>query len=273
MADNELQRLRAELRKRRNAATAKINRIRKSTGINLEGTQHDPRPKPESIARYTKAQVRAQMRKIDSFTNRDTAFVPGARGVPIPKVDWDNYKAAEKRVGAKARTEFDKVADIFIPHLGVTVGQRDRFNRTDRPRASGEASVRAFPVYQRDSKEIPSVQALRKLTDDLNRRTKPGYFTKYVKAQREVMSEMLKVIGDDRFQKQADALSDHQFNVLWNFEDLASRISERYEIMKAMASGRKDTQFYSQLDNNESVLDEIFNMAANLPRRAPRKTR
>lgn len=272
MADKELQRLRAELRKRRNAATAKIGRIQKSIGINLANTAYDPRPNPETIGRYNKVQLRAQIRKVDNFTSRETAFVPGAGGVPLPRSEWDKYKAAEAKVGLRAATEFDKVADIFIPHLGVTVGQRERYNRADRPRGRGEAASRSFPVYARESTDITSAESLRKLTADMNKRLDRRYLPERIASQRVQLDEMLKVIGDDKYREQANQLSDHQFNVLWNYEDLAHRISERYAIVKLMAAGRKDRQFQSQLDTNEEILDEIFTMAASLPRKAPRKT-
>ena len=271
MADKELERLRAELRKKRNAASAKIGRIEKSIGVDITGTAFDVRPKPERISRYNKAQIRGQIRKLNEFNRRETSFVPGKGSIPIPKSEWEKYKSAERGVGIKAGSEFDKVADLYIGHLGVTVGAR-RENRSERRRrAGGEATASAFPRYSRSSTDIASVEALSKLTADFNSKLKPGYLPKFIKEKRAELDEMLKTIGNRNFIDIANSLSDHQFNVMWQYTDMAEKVSERYELMKLMAAGRKDRDMNSQVETNESLLNDIFNMAATVPRKPPRK--
>lgn len=264
--DSELARLRAEVRKRRNAATAKISRIRRSAGIEIGDTQHDPRRNDVNINRYNKAQLTKYLGELNQFNSRDTKFIAGARGVPLSGAKWREHQQVHADYVRFVNNSESAINNIKLPGSDVTVGQRNATLKSkDVVSALGDAVRKPLSVVNYKPHNIASEESLAKLTDDLRKRMKPNYVSSKLKDQRQQLRKMLDIVGASEFQKQADRLSDHQFNVLWNYHNFAENVSTIYEMMIAMAADQKERFFGSVIETNSRDIGEQLDWAATLP--------
>ena len=267
--DNELIRLRAEARKRRAAATAKIGRIRRSTGVELNNTNYDPRRSLDAISKYNKTQLRNYINEVNNFTSRTVNFVPGVGGAPLPKSEWVVYKRLESRFNVRGDSEFEKIAETFLPQSGMTIRQRKATILPDRMRAQGDVTNSFYPQIVNDSTNIKNRESLAKLINSLEKKLNVKYLPGKIKAARGQLNDMFDVIGNADYKRELANLTDHQFNILWN-TDFATRVSMLYEFMKMRAAGAKGMKIESMENETNGAIREFINWAASQPK-APTK--
>lgn len=269
MPNKELDNLRKEAEKRRKAATAKIARLRKQ-GILVSETSIDPRLDTARVNRYTRSQVQAYINRLNNFVDRNTAFVPGAGGTPLPIKKWQDYKRLQDRFNSVGQSHFDEIASIFIPNAGLTIEQREQ--NLPAKRAHGAAANRPYSQVTRSSTDIVDAEALITLTRDLRKKLNRKYLPDQIAKARVQIGEMNNIIGSKKLSTDIDKLTDNQLDILWNYTAFASKISERYEIMKARAAGMKERQHEAQLEDNTSDIRELISWALTQPaQRSKRK--
>jgi hypothetical protein len=257
--------LRAEtLRKQRNAAS-KISRLRTKKGVEIAGTQHDPRVDRAKLNRYNARQLNAHMAKLDAFTDRAVAFVPGVSGTPLPLSRWKQYKTLEEAVNAKARARDAQRKDIAMPG-GMTLGERKAMFVDGRVSAAGDAVFDFIPKTERKSVQIKDLNALDKFIKLQQNRLDEKYVPKKVKEARGQMDMMLTEIGNTEFIERAKGLSDYQFDLLWQDAGNVNQVSLLYWITQQMATGRNDRQFAKQIEDNTSDIHELFQWAESQPK-------
>lgn len=252
MPNDELKNLRAQVRKRRNAVTAKENRIKRNTGVDIRGTAQDPRRPLSVVDRYNRIQLLSYLRELDSFMSRNNGFVQGASGV-LPKQEWIAYKKLEQKYNRIGAAHFEDIADIFIDLSGMTVRERERLMEPDSKRAQGDIRHKPFSPLNRDSKNIKSPEALRKLKESLEKKVMPDYLPKQIASARKQLAAMLTGEGLSGLLKQANALSDNQFNVLWNYTGFAGAVSAVYG-----SGAKRGKNFSADSDIYSSSVVESF---------------
>lgn len=260
MANKELENLRALARKRRAAVTNKEWRIAKNTGVDVRGTDDDPRRPPKVVDRYNIKQLNSYIGELNAFMSRSNGFVASSNGTAIPKGMWNMYKRLETQYNKIGNMHFQEVADLFIPTAGMTIAQREATIRPDSVSAQGAIVNSPYAKIDRKPVNVTSVESLTKLIKMLQRKVKSDYLPKEIKKQRGQMGDMLKIIGASDLTAKAEGLSDHQFNVLWNYTPFATNVSAIYWFMQQGAKS------YSAgvVEDYSNDLREILNWASNL---------
>lgn len=265
MSNSELESLRKEVRKRRSAVTAKENRIKRNTGVDIRGTKEDPRRPLDVVDKYNKTQLRNYLNKLNAFMNRSVGYVAGAGGVPIPKKDWLEYKKLEKQYNSVGAMHFEDVANIFIPNAGMTIKQRDATIRPDSITAQGDIVVRPYSEISRNSTNIATPESIKKLIADMKKKTSKGYLSGMIKAAREQLNQMLDNIGNSELKTEANSLSDNQFNILWNYTNFATNVSGIYNIFQMQTVDSKDKWWSTVVEDYSNDIRELFDWAKSLP--------
>lgn len=226
MVNNDLAKLRAEVRKRRSAVTAKENRIKRNTGVDLRDTAQDPRRPTKTVDRLNTPQLKSYLKELDSFMSRDNGFVAGANNAPIPKKDWLAYKRVEKKYNEIGKSHFEQIADIFIKPFGMTVAERDKRMVPDSLRSQGEIVHRPYGEIDRKASRIKDAAALDKLKKAMEKKLTKDFLPEQIAAARNQLSQMLNgMTNEESLKEKASKLTDSQFNVLWNYTSFATAIS------------------------------------------------
>lgn len=264
-ANDDLKRLRAMVRKRRNDVTAKENRIKRRTGVDIRDTKQDPRRPVNVVEKYNKRQLLSYFQELDAFMSRGNGYVAGANNAAIPKQDWLAYKRLERKYNSIGSMQFEQIANIFIPTSGMTIAQRDATIIPDKLSAQGATVNRPYTVIDRKPTNIKNAEALRKLTKDMEKKVSGSFLPQQIKNGREQLNQMLTTIGNPELQKKANSLTDAQFNVLWNYTNFASNVSGVYFQMQHKAAEVNDKWYSSVVEDWSSDIRELFDWAGKIP--------
>lgn len=267
MANEDVERLRAQVRKRRSAVTSKIWRIRKNTGVDISGHSDDPRRPANAIKRYNKPQLNAYLRELNNFMSRDVGYVAGADNTPISKKLWNRYKRLERRYNRIGDEHFDRIADMFIPAAGITIRQRENLMRPDIKHAGLEDHTRPYAPVDRKARHIQSPKALEKLIKTLEEKTKSGYNEKRIADAKIQAKKMLTLAGMSGEAKEIDKLSTNQMDILWNYTNFASSISLWYHTKILKNQRGNDQRWYdSVMEDSENEFREFLGWGRTLPK-------
>lgn len=259
---DEIEALRAEVRRRHKAATSKVSRLR-SRGVELGDTGYDVRRDLSKIKRYNAPQLKSYLNQLESFVDRKNAFVPGDSGVPLPAAKWREYKRLEKQYNRIGNREFETISDTvpFKPGMSTPRDRRERLSK----RALGAAVNSPYQEINRDSRNVTSVNALDKLTSQMRNKTSQTFLPRELSKSRRQLMDMLVEIGNSEYVDAVSDLSDHQFNVLWNYTSFATEISSDYEIMKLRARGEAERAHEKIHEDNTHAISDLLQWAGSIP--------
>lgn len=264
--DNELDALRAEVRRRQKAANDKVYRL-KRRGIEVQNTGHDIRRDLSKTKTYNKTQLRAYIGQLNSFVDRKNAFVPGHKGVPIPARVWRENVREQQKLEAAGKQHYKLVKGFKLPGQDARVKDRDKEIRSKRRAAmAGEAVARPYDMANRVSRMFTSDKAVEKLTRDLKRKNRPDYLPRTIKRQRGEMMSMLKEMGNLEQMERFAALTDFQFDVAFNYTSLATEASRGYAAARLMGTETEERFHAGILEDSGSELNEILGWAEMLPK-------
>ena len=235
---DDLSALRAEVERMRRAATRKVSRLKTARGVEVSGTEFDPRRGTQTPNTYNATQLNAYRNKLSKFLSRNNQYVPDVEKRPIPQSEWDAYKRRENRYRQTAGQVYEQVKDITLPS-GETV--RERLSKMDAVHKQMHNTVMnpIFDPHNRSSGDIVDRKALAKLSKSLSKNsTKKSVATK-VQMARDQSRQMIDVIGDRGMTKQLDKLSDNQFIALWNYTTFASNLALNYSSARKMLSDKE----------------------------------
>jgi hypothetical protein len=248
--------LRQELYARQQAASRKIARIRRATGAQVAGSEFDPRKPAAQLKKLNHTQLMKQLARVNEFVSRRTQFVPDFHRRPLPRAEFQEYKKLE----AQHRQTVDKrravLSDVKLPS-GMTVAQRRASINPDFP--GSDSTVNSpFAKYNRESSNIASRSALKKLIKTVKQRVTPEYFNRRVKEARAQAKQMLKFGGTDHdLQKRLNKLSDRSFDALWHETGFAKSLRLRYGAQGAVEAGKRERWY-------DSVLEDSFEDSLSL---------
>lgn len=264
---SDVQRLRAELKKKRAAVGQKINRIKKQTGANVAGTEFDPRRKAGLENRYNARQLRAHIAELNNFMQRGNQFVAGVKGAPLPRGQFLRYKRLEAMY-EQARLAHDASVGNVMTSTGMTVAQ----NKAMIPEAAGSAVYGPYRKFDREPSDIKDAGALQKLIGDMRNRASTGFLTAKISQGRENLEKVLTILGNHDMADKIDSLSDYQFDVFWfGNPAVAESIFMQYGIEKERAAGTRKERWQDKVVESAAnelgpILDDI---AKDVPRNRP----
>jgi len=271
---NERDRLRREIARRRKAATDKMRRLR-DKGINLSGTELDPRRNASAVNNYNTKQLRSYLNDLTQFTDRNTTFLPGAKNAILSSNLFNEYKELEGRFNEVSTKHLEGIKDITIPHTDMTIGERERDMLSKR--AQGDIFNRPYGTIDRAPKNIESNDALKRLSADLRRKLNRGYLPGVISQQRTRLNDLFLIMGNPTFEDAdgnkvsaidaANALSNHQFDIFYNYGGGANTIFMQYAVY-AQTNTRQSAQYEENFNND---LARLFEWATGLPRNRARK--
>ena len=266
---SELENLRDEVRRRQRAANAKVSRLR-SKNLDISNTKYDVRRDPSKIGRYNATQLRNYLEQLNTFTSRSTRFVALKGGAPAPYQKWSAYKKDEARYNAKVGRAYKHVKGYENKPRGMTVEEYDTNMRPAKIEAAGRASHRPLSPINRVPHRIESVEALDKLHNDIRRRNKREYVPSQIAKQRDAARKMLNRIGNPHYITQFEKMSDHQFDVVFNYMNFADDVSLRY--LNVQQLGKDDYEEFGMQEDESDAIQYWFDIALNdIPREPERR--
>lgn len=267
----DINELRAEVMRRQKAAQRKVARLRRN-GVNLSGTPYDVRRDPANIKRYNARQLTKYLGELNNFTSRNNSFVGGVEGSPIKRNEWLKYKAVEKAYLQKANANFEAVKDTYIPLAGTTVGD---FETTMRPKpGKGRGALRPLErLSELQPYQIVGERQLAKLRKSLEGKLSDRYLNKSLKFQKYQMLEAVKLFGDIELLEKASALTDEQFDTLWNYTDAPRDLFSGYVNARLLSTGGGDEASANIHEDSADDTKQWIEWAAGLPPRQNRKNR
>lgn len=281
MADKERERLLAQVRQLQRRASNKVSRIRTVNGIEIGGTDHDVRRDPKKTKNYNKTQLRSFIGKLENFNSRSNNFVQGAEGAVIPKKQWNEYKAVERKynsIGQRINNSVLKTVmpkgSETVPGSGMTIKQRRNTLKPDNPRSAGAAVAGPYAEIDRKPSRVKSSAALAKLTEALKKKIDPTHLDRELKRGRKEMRQMLIEIGAADLLKEARKLTDEQFNVVWNETNFADAISTLYYHYKNKNSQTDQNTRAANLEDYRDDAKSIIEWGLKIqPPKLPNRTK
>ena len=254
---NDIAALRARVAKAEQSAARKIQRNKREKGVELAGSQFDPRKPSANINSMRSRDLLAYERRLKSFTNRRTQFEAGVRGAPLPRQDWERYKATETKLRAQAEKALEPMKDVKLPGPGdETVGQRAAKIRTKHPTATNQG----YLPPERQPKNVKDADSLKKLTaSNRKRMTKKFRVDEHERARVE-FGKMVEVFKDDSLSKAIDKLTTAQFDMLWNLTKFADAVSLTYHHIKSKNTAKQQAPqevIESQLSQAKTLVEWV----------------
>lgn len=261
-SNNDIEFLRELVKKRRSAVTSKENRIRRNTGITIQGTQEDPRRPPSVVKSYNAKQLNSYLGDLNAFMSRGNGYIPDASGGFIRKSNWLAYKRIERVNNALAKAEFASFAEVHDPVRNMTVREAEVLFTPDSKRAQGDIRHRPYSVVDRKPENIKNAKALDTLKKQLEGKQNPAYLPKAIKASRKQAGMMMDNAGVSELKKVLAKLSDNQFNFLWNYTGFAGRLAQIGESGGHRSKNVRDEEKHDPMSSEEknSIREDIKNI-------------
>lgn len=265
MASQSLEQLRREVRARHAAATKKVSRIRRSSGIELAGTKHDVRRDAKNIGRYNRAQLTTYLRELNTFQQRSTSFVAGAEGAVFTRQQAARFEDAKRRINLRADFHAKRRGETFIDPLGKTINERraDRATSNFR-RVGGDSTPHVFGRTERDIRNIRSPEKLDEIIRGMERKLSGSYVKSHMRMQREQFRQMGEAIGiDPDYLKLSKRLTDEQFSIFWNETNAAELMGSSYWTTTNVEESRRRA-LSGMLEVNNTEVQSLIDWASRL---------
>jgi hypothetical protein len=118
----------------------------------------------------------------------------------------------------------------------------------------------------RDSRNIKSAEALKKLSDQINKKSDKNFLAKALDAGRKQAGQMLDNAGLSDMKDAVASLTNQQFDVLWNYWGFAGRLAQIGESggHRGKNTDKHDPLDAQEKDNIASDIKEFIKSAKNL---------
>lgn len=229
----ELAELRAAALRSERLVSRKIHRMTKGdAGIDVSGTQYDPRVGKDKIMGMSGDRLKKVIEKQEYFRRASVGYYKGAQGTIVERQAYRNYVNSVRKINTQTRKEQRKYEDVFIKPLGMTAKERRAMNKPAHPVFGSDAydgmkELKIFKPQQIMGSEGAKMIALR--NDDLRRQYQDK---RMIQVARENMNKMLDVVGSDEARVRIAGLTDNQFWFLWTHTDFPEELSIKYLAMQ-----------------------------------------
>lgn len=255
----EVQELRARALARQRQAGKKVSRLRRVKGVEIGGTPLDPRKDRDDINRMNSIQLRAHLRRLDTFQSRDVQFVPDSEGRPIPGKKFKTYQRLIRQSNKEIRAMMKKIGDIYLESAGSTV--MERFNKL-KPKYRGlPDSQGAMPMERPlpESTSIASEKALDKLIRHTRKMISPEHKSKNIRKWQRNVVKGLRKMGDKDVLREFKKLSGAQQSFLITQTHFMNNFGMKYGTPLITDAGENTPEFYESFSakSKDSMLRDI----------------
>ena len=229
----ELLNLRKAALKSESLVTRKVRRMtRGDAGIDITGTEYDPRVGGDAISRMSGDRLKKLLEKQAHFRRAHVGYYKGARGTIVTRQAYRNYVNSVRKINNSVEKEQHKYDNVFIKPLGMTVKERRAAMTPSHPVHGTEAydgmkKLKIYSPQQLMGTEGAQVIALR--NDEIRRQYQSR---ELVSKARGYMNQMMDVICDEAVRAQFNSLSDEQFWFIWAYTDFPEELSLKYDAMQ-----------------------------------------
>ena len=212
----------------------------KVAGVELRGSERDPRVPGRRVGKMTRAQARAALERLTEFNNsKSIGFYAGAGGAPISRKNIAAYAYETRRYNEERAEYRARTADVPTPWSGFgrtaeEVRSWTRPSPWQAPRNPYEDHFdRKLPLPQ----QIVSDDAAKKLADHLAEARSPRGHARRAALVRENIRDMVARTGDKDLLDMIMSMDDETLMFVWTVDGtLARNISFRYEAVKYLES-------------------------------------
>jgi hypothetical protein len=236
---------------RHKAATRKISRTKAGNGVEISGSDVDPRKSLDFIRSATSKQLQSYVNKLDRFNNRSVQFVPDAEMRPMKKKLWEDYRQAEAARNAAIDANYVDFKDVVIGPIGQTVDERMHQITPLHPHMANMETQSPYAKRELSSRNVASERKLQALIKLRKEQATSRHQQEVLKSQRKASIDMAITIGDYELIEKIVALSDKQFALAWKYTRMSSHLKTDYEFYKDALSGRKG------VTNSEMAANEL----------------
>ena len=229
----------------------------------MSGTEFDPRRSTTAPRQYTTAQLRAYRNQLSSFLDRRNQFVPDASRAPIPRAEYQRYKQAEARYASAAGDVYERLKNTPLPG-GQTVAERMAAMTPMHKTMHNTAANRIFDPVTRDSGDIVSRAAMRKLEKAMRQNSSPQAIRRKVQSARDQFKQMMETINMPELAREVKGLSNDQFVALWNFTSFATQVSFSYQSAKKMLTPKEQSWGHEAVRQQMEDAMELVDWARKL---------
>ena len=229
----ELINLRRTALKSESLVTRKVRRMTKGdAGIDITGTEYDPRVGKDVISRMSGDQLKKLLEKQAYFRRGHVGYYKGARGTIVTRQAYRNYVNSVRKINNSVEAEQHRHDNIFIKPMGMTVKERRAAMTPSHPVHDTEAydgmkKLKIYSPQQLMGTEGAKMIALR--NDEIRRQYQSR---ELITKARGYMNQMMDVIGDEAVRAQFNSLSDEQFWFIWAYTDFPEELSLKYDAMQ-----------------------------------------
>lgn len=229
----ELISLRKAALKSESLVARKIRRMSKGDyGIDITGTEYDPRVGKDAISRMTGDRLSKLLEKQAYFRKASVGYYKGARGTVVTRQAYRNYVNSVRKINNSVDAEQNKYADVYIKPLGMTVKERRAMMTPTHPVHGTEAydgmkKLKVYSPIQLMGTEGAKMIAQR--NDEIRRQ----YSSRELVAKaRGYMNDMMDTVGDEALRAKFNSLSDEQFWFIWAYTDFPNELALKYDAMQ-----------------------------------------
>ena len=244
-----------ELRKRvyqlQRRSEAKLGRLKSQKHV-LEAVKVDPRKPGKWVAHASSRELKAQIKRLETFNSAKTQFFGDASGRPMSKASWGEYKKSERELNKWRSDFFDSVKGIRLAN-GATIEQAVSL-RGYKYHAKIDDFVKEKDV---DHAAFTSEKALKRRTTELRKINRDGVKGMTARARDHFASIAADSMMDGMpFVDRVKSLSNDQFLVLWATTDFQKQLATVYQALRAGLLDKYNTEPYEQaLENVNELLD------------------
>lgn len=228
----------------------------KVQGVDLRGSERDPRVPGRRVGRMTTAQARAALERLTEFNNsRSVGWFAGVGGVPISRRHMAAYVYETRRYNEERAEYRERTRNVPTPWSGFGRTAEEVLSWTrpspwQAPKNPYEDHFdRKLPLPQ----QIVSDDAAKKLADHLAEARSPRGHAKRAALVRENIRDMVARTGDKDLLDTIMGMDDETLMFVWTVDGTLSRnISFRYEAVKYLESPHPRTseeKLKSRTDN------------------------
>lgn len=244
----------------------------KVSGVDLRGTERDPRVPGRRVGRMTTAQARAALERLTEFNNsKSIGFYGGVGGAPISRKNMAAYAYETRRYNEERAEYRERTRNVPTPWSGFgrtaeEVRSWTRPSPWQAPKNPFEDHFdRKLPLPQ----QIVSDDAAKKLADHLAEARTPRGHAKRAALVRENIRDMVARTGDKDLLDTIMSMDDETLMFVWTVDGtLARNISFRYEAVKYLESPHPRTSeeklksrtenFFMGMEDSRAELDQYL---------------
>lgn len=229
----ELTALRAEALKSEALVSRKVKRMaRANDGVDITGTEYDPRVGKDSISRMSGDRLKALLQKQKQFRRPSVGYLKGARGTIVSRQSYRHYVNSVKAINKKVTAEQAKYEDVYIKPLGMTAKERRAMYTPSHPVHGTEAydGMKKLKIYK--PSQIMGSRGAGMMATRNRELTKEYENGEMIRKARGYMNQMMDTVGDEELRFKFNSLTDQQFWFLWAHTDFPNEMAIKYDAMQ-----------------------------------------